>query len=243
MQPWIDKAGGSSSHNSTLHYDKNLSHINNYHHPQSSQQQSTNGFRTSSTSSSSRDMMNTSTTASNSQYTNGMPSLSKPFESYNFSPIYSSSDMMSLSDGSDVLSYLNSTNYSEDVHGDDLRPDSVSYISHRHQVDTQHALAEQEKLGQWTTDLMATDDIVEYLRNTNYTDDIYGIPVLGQWIKEAKEEVMEDKTSENSKKAIARLSMIRNHLVEQASGDFELAAQNAFRINENDWSSKFLDSP
>lgn len=248
MQPWIGKAGSSSTGSSTLHYDKTLSHLN--HHPQNSDQQSsssssskTNGFRTSS---SSCDMMNTAATA-DSQYMDNMnnnhtqPNLF--LESNNFSPIHTKSDMMFLSDGADVLNYLNSTNYSEDVHGDDLRPDSMSYISHRHQLDTQHALAEQTKNSSAAlTELMATEDIVVYLENTNYTEDIYGIPILGQCIKEAKQEVMQDKTSENSQKAITRLSMIRNHLVEKASGDFELAAQNAFRMNENDWSTKFLDS-
>lgn len=225
MQPWTEKGGSSSGHNGSLHYDRTLSHLN--HHPLSSQQQSSssgsNGFRTA------RD---NSTTSSN--YTEENKS-SQKVPSYNFLPVNTNSDMMSLSDGSEVMSFLNSTRYSDHVHGDDLRPDSMSYISHRHQIDTQHGLAESEKL----IELMGAEDIVEYLRTTNYTDDIYGIPVLGQYIKEAKEVI---ENTGHSKIAIERLSMIRNHLVEKAHGDIALAAQNAFGMNENDWSASFLDS-
>jgi hypothetical protein len=243
MQPWIEKANsGSSSGSSSLHFDKTLSHLNHHSSQQQQQQQSSSssGFRTSSPSS--RNMNMSSTQNVSKEYIPLSQQSPYNYLPYNFSPLPTSSDMISLTDGSDVLNFLNSTEYSEHVHGDDLRPDSMSYISHRHQMDTQHGLSEKEKLSQWTAELMATEDIVEYLRTANYTDDIYGIPVIGQWIKEAKEEVDQESTSDHNKKAIARLSMIRNHLVEKASGNIELAAENAFRMNESDWSSTFLDS-
>lgn len=221
MQPWTEKGGSSTSHSSSLQYDRTLSHLN--HHPSGQQSSSSSGFRTA------RDNLSTS-----SDYTEETKTVQN-MSNYSFSPVNTSSDMMSLSDGAEVMSFLNSTSYSDHIHGDDLRPDSMSYISHRHQIDTQHGLAEKEKL----TMLMGTEDIVEYLRNTTYTDDIYGLPVIGQYIKEAKKAI---ENGGHSKIAIDRLSMIRNHLVEKAHGDFNLAAQNAFRMKENDWSATFLDS-
>ncbi|KAI9273245.1 hypothetical protein EDC94DRAFT_690216 [Helicostylum pulchrum] len=76
----------------------------------------------------------------------------------------------------------------------------MSYISHRHQVDTQHGLAEKEKLALWF-------------------EDVYSILVLGQLINQTQEEIKQHKHD-----AIDKLSMIRNHLVHKANGDFELAA-------------------
>ena len=109
-------------------------------------------------------------------------------------------------------------------------------------MDTQHALSEKEKLQyHWTTGLLSAEDIVEYLKNTNYTEDIYGIPIIGQWVKEAKEEAMQESasTAESKKVAIERLNMIRNHLIQKANGDPNLAAKNAIEMTENDWSSSF----
>lgn len=236
MQPWIDKASGSSggSKSSTLHYDRTLSHLHHYN-PSSSSSSSTsslNGFRTHQQQQADKISQNQYPTTTIEQ---------QPRSKFDFSPIqHSNNQMFSYTDGADVMNFLNSTEYSDEVHGDDLRPDSMSYISHRHQLDTQQGLSEREKLNHhWTTELMAAEDIVEYLMTTNYTEDIYAIPIIGQWIKEAKKEIEIDKTSENSKKAIARLSMIRNHLlVNEASGN-----NNALKmINESDWSLAFFES-
>lgn len=242
MQPWIDKASGSgSSKSSTLHYDRTLSHLHHYHSSQQQQQQHTGS------SSSSRFRTHQQQADKFSISSHQYPTVEQPnaFQSkFDFSPIqHTNNQMFSYTDGADVMNFLNSTEYSDEVHGDDLRPDSMSYISHRHQLDTQQGLSEREKLNHhWTTELMAAEDIVEYLMTTNYTEDIYGIPLIGQWIKEAKHEIEMDKTSENSKKAIARLSMIRNHLLNKASGNSELAAQNALRMTESDWSLAFFES-
>ncbi|KAG2208724.1 hypothetical protein INT47_007823 [Mucor saturninus] len=219
MQPWTEKGGSSSRHQSSLNYDHTLSHINQ---PHQQQQQPSKGFRTARDSGSSSNYVEDET---------------RQRSTNEFSPVYTNnSDMLNLGDGADVMNFLNSKSYSDEVYGDDLRPDSMSYISHRHQMDTQHGFAEKEKT---LALLMETEDIVEYLKKTTYTDDIYGIPVLGQYIKEAKEAV---ENGAHSKIAVERLNMIRNHLVEKSHGDFNLAAQNAFRINPNDWSSDFLDS-
>lgn len=218
MQPWADKSSGS--HTNTLHYDKTLSHLNNNVHQQSS---SSSGFRTA------RD-----TTVPSFDFETREKQGSSSSNNYNFFT-QQQQHTMPLTDGAEVMSFLNSQSYSDQVYSDDLRPDSMSYISHRHQVDTQHGLAEKEKLSL----LFGTEDIVEYLKNTTYTEDVYGIPVLGQLIKQAQEEI---KQQPHKQVAIERLSMIRNHLVYKANGDFELAAQNAFGMSQGDWSSTFLDS-
>ncbi|KAI9347473.1 hypothetical protein BD770DRAFT_395637 [Pilaira anomala] len=223
MQPWTDKAGSSQTR--SLHYDKSLSNLPSYTtdtSSSSSRYRTTGKFRTLKEPSTTTSM---DSTTSNELTQNFLPS----------PPPLSSTHSMSLSDGGEVLSFLSSTSYSDQVYQDDLRPDSMSYISHRHQMDTQHGLAEREK---WISGLLGATDIVAYLEEMVYIDDVYGIPVLGQLIKEAQEEV---KYTENNKRiAVDRLSMIRNHLVQGANGDFELAAKNAFDLNENDWSSEFL---
>ncbi|KAI9273784.1 hypothetical protein EDC94DRAFT_579759 [Helicostylum pulchrum] len=86
------------------------------------------------------------------------------------------------------------TSYSDQVYINYLRLDStISYISHRHQVDTRHGLAEKERLALWFGLAQRT------WSNTRR-------------IKQHKHD------------AIDKLSMIRNHLVHKANGDFELVA-------------------
>lgn len=87
----------------------------------------------------------------------------------------------------------------------------------------------------WTSELLTTEDIVDYLLNTNYTEDIYGIPILGQYIKEAKQEA----SAEGTHKAVERLSMIRRHLMSESNGNVQAATQKLFEMKENDWSSFF----
>lgn len=236
MQPWMDKTTATTS-KSSLHFDHTLSHL------QSSQQQplyksDMSGFRTLAKGKGKESFDFDEPQA----YT---PS-QKLFSEHRFAlPIDSHFNAYDDPlDGSEVLNFLNSgTAYSDHIHGDDLRPDSTTYISHRHQMDTQHALSEKEKLDHhWTTGLLSAEDIVDFLQNTNYTDEIYGIPVIGQWIKEAKEEAMQQEqpnTAESKRVAIARLDMIRHHLIQTAHGDPTLAAKNAIAMTENDWSSSF----
>jgi hypothetical protein len=234
MQPWVDKASSSSTANtSSLHYDKTLSYLNNKQASSSSSSQQ-QGFRTASSRSSitpnKRDEIDHDY---NNQYSS--------FASHHFSPLITPPQYENPLDGSDVLSFLNSTEYSDHIHGDDLRPDSMTYISHRHQQDTHQALSEKEKSQQhWTAELLAAEDIVEYLQNADYIEDIYGIPILGQWIREAQQEIKQDDS--HKKVAVERLTMIRQHLIQKAMGNPELAARNAFQMTQNDWSSTFLDS-
>ncbi|KAL0141569.1 hypothetical protein V8B55DRAFT_1490352 [Mucor lusitanicus] len=240
MQPWMDKTTATTSKNS-LHFDHTLSHLQQ---PGSTSQQQPlykkdiHGFRTL-TKGKEKEAFTfdepQAYTPSQTAFSDYQPAppIGSQFNAYD-DPL----------DGSEVLNFLNAgTAYSDHIHGDDLRPDSTTYISHRHQVDTQHALSEREKLQHhWTTGLLSAEDIVDYLQNTNYTDDIYGIPLIGQWIKEAKEEAKQQKqpnTAESKRVAIERLNMIRQHLIQKANGDPNLAAKNAIEMTENDWSSSF----
>lgn len=233
MQPWIDKTSLNTSKNS-LQFDHTLSHLQSSSSQQINKNDSSGGFRT----------LKKGKGKEVFEYNELQENNAQPFIKYQFTSLDNSFNAFDDPlDGSDVLNFLNSgTAYSDHVHGDDLIPDTISYISHRHQMDTQHALSEKEKLQyHWTTGLLSAEDIVEYLQNTNYTEDIYGIPIIGQWVKEAKEEAMQESasTAESKKVAIERLNMIRNHLIQKANGDPNLAAKNAIEMTENDWSSSF----
>ncbi|KAI8890663.1 hypothetical protein K501DRAFT_281646 [Backusella circina FSU 941] len=218
MQPWVDKSGYSGQ--SSIHYDRNLSYLNQYESQRAGS--SSSGFRTQSK----QPLQEPFTSKQNQTYT----------PSHIFSPIPTQDQHTSL-DGADVLNLLNSTSYSDAVHSDDLNPDSMTYLSHRHQVDTQHGLAELQKLKQWK-EFLLSDDIVGYLANATYIEDIYGVPVIGDLIQEAKEEVAQDKPH----KAVERLNMIRLHLVHSASGDANRAAKQAASMKGEEWSKVFTQS-
>lgn len=236
MQPWAEKGSSSSPGNAnSLHYDKTLSYLNNKQSSSSSSSPKQQGFRTPASHSNIAPI-------DQDEVDHDRRNQYSSFASERFSPMINPPIYENLMDGSDVLSFLNSAEYSDRVHGDDLRPDSSSYISHRHQQDTQQALSEKEKLQRhWTTELLATEDIVAYLQNADYTEDIYGIPVLGQWIREAQKEIQQD-DPHHKKVAVERLAMIRQHLVQKANGDPDLAARNAFQMTQHDWTSTFFDS-
>lgn len=230
MQPWVGKGTGSSSNSSTLHYDRTLSHLQQQQHNSYQQPQS---FRTTSSSSSAYQQQQ-----KDQQSTINRPSMISEFAPYQHTPISHLAPHEDMADGTEVLEFLNSSDYNDLVHGDDLRPDSISYISYRHQQDTQHALSEKEKLQKhWTAELLGAEDIVEYLLKETYTEDIYGIPILGQYIKEAKEELQDN--SQSKKVAVERLTMIRNHLIQKHNNNVNSATNQIFEMNENDWSSFF----
>ncbi|KAG2210770.1 hypothetical protein INT46_006840 [Mucor plumbeus] len=233
MQPWIDKTSLNTSKNS-LQFDHTLSHLQSSSSQQINKNDVNGGFRT----------LKKGKGKEVFEYNELQENNPQPFTKYQFTSLDNNFNAFDDPlDGSDVLNFLSSgTAYSDHVYGDDLIPDTMSYISHRHQMDTQHALSEKEKLQyHWTTGLLSAEDIVEYLQNTNYTEDIYGIPIIGKWVKEAKEEAMQESksTAESKKVAIERLNMIRNHLIQKANGDPNLAAKNAIEMTENDWSSSF----
>jgi hypothetical protein len=224
MQPWVDKSGYSGQN--SLQYDKSLSYLNRYEsHQQRAGSSNSSGFRTQSE----RPLQDPFISKQNQAYN------SSPM-THQFSPI-PTQDYDTPFDGADVLNLLNSASYSDAVYSDDLNPDSTTYLSHRHQVDTQHGLAELQKLKQWK-DFILSDDIVGYLEKSTYTEDIYGMPIIGDLIQEAKEEIAQDKPH----KAVERLNMIRLHLVQNASGDAEKAAKYAASMKGDEWTKMFTQS-
>ncbi|KAI8646913.1 hypothetical protein BD408DRAFT_409420 [Parasitella parasitica] len=230
MHPWADKPSSNASKTS-LRFDHTLANLQSSSPSRQSIKTETNGFRT------------LGKGKDKQAFEHHEPQLHapQPFDSYQFTSI--DADFNAFEDpldGSEVLNFLSApTAYSDFVHGSDLIPDSNSYISHRHQVDTQHALSENEKLRyDWTTGLLSAQDIVEYLQNTDYTEDVYGIPIIGQWIKEAKEETMQE-PAETKRTAIERLNMIRHHLIQKANGNSNLAAKNAIEMTKDDWFFSF----
>ncbi|KAI9475537.1 MAG: hypothetical protein EXX96DRAFT_573698 [Benjaminiella poitrasii] len=223
MQSWTDKSNSSS-----LRYDKTLSNVNQYQQPESSttNNNSSNRFRTTYTNT-------TATTTTTQQNEDNRPSPSLPLNTIQFTQQPSSIQQhrfaqMPPTDGSDVLAFLNTPNYTDHVHQDDLNPSSTVYTSYRHQID--HQQARQEQLSQ----LLVAEDIVEYLITADYIEDLYGLPQLGQIVKEAKEELTA--TKDNRGKAIQRLDMIRQHLLKGADGNPDLAAQQAM-TTDFDWIS------
>ncbi|KAG2219051.1 hypothetical protein INT45_008895 [Circinella minor] len=247
MLPWSDKGGGNSSSSSsnTLRHDENIANSSQYRPTQSnaessrfrSQQQQQGqtpldqGFDT--FTSQQREINNPLSFPSMHQQqaprlTNNLPLQQQPEHHIN--------------DGADIQAFLNSSAYSEEVYGDDLVPDSTTYISHRHQMDHQHSVAEQQRLNQWQG-LLEAEDIVAYLQEMRYTDDIYGAPPLvEQLIKEAQKEVtQEEDTSTEQKRitAVQRLTMVRDHLMTEARGNVNTAVKQSQQLQQDDWEQIF----
>ncbi|KAI8979931.1 hypothetical protein BDB01DRAFT_836970 [Pilobolus umbonatus] len=225
MQPWQDKSN-SSTGQSSIQYDNNLSHLNKPQFEDGSHSKGKHSFRT--------------------HHNPIQPNDSSSFDithNHAHMPLFTSQpsqfiqpDYISALDGGDVMNLLGSTHYSDHVYDDDLHSESMVYTSHRHQHDNQHALAEKSKLTEWSESFMMADDIISYLQKTEYTEDIYGIPVIGPLIKEAQEEM---KTENGSRMAIDRLNMIRGHLLSKTKGNVQQAAKDAFQLDQNDWSYEF----
>lgn len=81
----------------------------------------------------------------------------------------------------------------------------------------------------YLANLLEAEDIEKYLSQTTYTDDVYSLPVFfQQLIREAKEEVAENKSNsddtEHVRTALSRLQMVRDHILSQNSGDIRKAA-------------------
>ena len=166
------------------------------------------------------------------------------------------SHTVSLADGANVLALLNSSEaYNEEIHGDDLVTTSANYRSHRHDVDRLHSLAEQQKKWQQEqhqrvprqhlqqerlSDLLAAEDIVAYLANQRYVDDVYGLPApFEELIKQARQEAASS-SNDTPRKAVQRLQMIRQHLMDQSHGNPTAAATAAYELEVSDWSHFFF---
>ncbi|KAG0744235.1 hypothetical protein G6F61_003107 [Rhizopus arrhizus] len=214
MQPWIEKGSGSSSAvKSSLYYDQSL---NNIQQQQQQQQQpsSSQGFRT---------------LHSQKPIENNHEPKQSSINNHNHIPPTLQDHPL---DGSQVLNLLNSTEYTDLVHEEDMRMNSMSYQSYRHQSDYQ-----QIRLSNFWKGLMSSEDIVNYLEQQTYIDDIYGLPPE---IAKELEALKQDRENNTKKKAVDRLNMIRHHFIQQAHGDANLAAKNA--MTHDDWSRNFFES-
>ncbi|KAI7863932.1 hypothetical protein BDF14DRAFT_1838716 [Spinellus fusiger] len=228
---WSEKPG--SSRHTTLQHDELLAESSHY---SSSTQGQKPVFRTTTTSVRHHDM--------------GLPWTVK-----DTTPVYSLlekgsilqpqllHDSQPMMDGGEVQALLNSSHFSDAVYSDDLYAESTTYTSYHHSLDHEHSLAEKMLSQQQKTleNLLSAEDIVAYLQDTRYTNDIHGLPPNVQsLIKEAREEVQQDhESSHKPRHAVHRLEMIRAHLMKSAQGNTKVAAQNA--LKENEWDHYFMD--
>ncbi|KAI9497589.1 hypothetical protein BDB00DRAFT_582573 [Zychaea mexicana] len=245
MLPWSDKGGASGSSSSTLRQDENISNSSQYRSTsnaaessrfRSQQQQSRQGRVDD-------QAFDTFGAPRQSQATSNNPvqfhSMQQP------DPILLNRGLPPApqehtSDGAGIQAFLNSTAYTDELYGEDLVPDSNTYLSHRHQMDHQHSIAEQQRQHQWQ-DLLQAEDIVAYLQEMRYTDDIYGAPpAVEALIKEAQKEVAEENqassnTEQNCGPAVQRLAMVRNHLMAEARGNVDAAVKQGQTLQQDDW--------
>ncbi|KAL0080327.1 hypothetical protein J3Q64DRAFT_1759535 [Phycomyces blakesleeanus] len=145
-------------------------------------------------------------------------------------------------DGAEIAAFLNSGMYNDEIHSDDLYTDSNTYTSYRHQADHDHSVAEKEILEQNLARLLGADDIVAYLSEARYSEDVYGLPPAVQaLVKEAQKEVQEvqSDTQKAPRQAVERLQMIREHFMGRAKGNANVAAQQAHTLQEQDWDKFF----
>ncbi|KAG0172759.1 hypothetical protein DFQ29_008263 [Apophysomyces sp. BC1021] len=222
MNPWSDKAGPSTQ--KSIRHDETLASTSRYTPTTSTSQEA---FRT-----------------HRGQATGGLDDGS--FESFgqsqssgtffgnrgSFEPVGNPAER--VVDGADIQAFLNTTAYTDELHGDDMDPTSSSYRSYRHQNDHEHSIAEKERQNQ-LSHFFQVGDIVSYLQESSYVDDIYGLPpALQSLVKEAQQEIQND-DGQNPRKAVERLRMVRQHLVGRAQGNTVSAVQQATQMNDSEW--------
>ncbi|KAJ2959848.1 hypothetical protein NQZ79_g4728 [Umbelopsis isabellina] len=139
-------------------------------------------------------------------------------------PYASNMEQLNPDDASMVFDILNSPNYTDLVYSST----PCTPIS-RTPTSAQHS-------NQYLANLLEAEDIVPYLSQATYTDDVYELPMYVQdLIMQAKEEVVtNDSKPENDKKArsaIDRLRMLREHLLIRSGGDV-MQASTAANINK-----------
>ena len=252
MLPWSDKGGGASSSSSnTLRHDENIANSSQYRSTQSNAESSR--FRSQQQEGQGPLDQGFDTFTSQQQQVNNPLAFQSMHQQQqqqqiprftNNLPYQQQQQQLEhhMNDGADIQAFLNSTAYSDEIYGDDLVPDSTAYISHRHQMDHQHSVAEQQRLNQWQG-LLEAEDIVAYLQEMRYTDDIYGAPPLvEQLIKEAQKEVTQDQDTPTEQKritAVHRLTMVRDHLMTEAHGNVNTAVQQSQQLQQDDWEQIF----
>lgn len=240
MLPWSNKAGSSSSASTSIRRDENIANTHQY---RPTGEAESARFRSSLATQDQSDSTGFDTFI---QSSSSSPSAS----SSSFQPIREPSIIHHpppappvATDGAEVLGFLSSAEYTDAIHGDDLAQESQTYQSHRHQADHEHSVAEHRRRHQWT-ELLAAEDIVAYLQELKYTDDIYGAPpAIESLIKEAQQEVMDQPqtpaAAASNHTAVSRLAMVRDHLLGHAHGQVEAAAKHAHQMKQDDWDQIF----
>ncbi|KAG9296942.1 hypothetical protein G9A89_006897 [Geosiphon pyriformis] len=127
-----------------------------------------------------------------------------------------------VEDGTEVLSFLNSGEYTHEVYKPfDMDLFELMEGHSRHFSSNLNHLPNAAL--SYLDGLLETEDIMGYLSEIRYSDDIYGLPeFFTHLIHEAKNEISKNKgkevdqgnTDEIHQTAIERLRMLRNHLVE-----------------------------
>lgn len=240
MFPWSNKGSGSSSSRSTLlSRDENIANTSRFH-----EQQPTERFRTNVPATEAEHAYN-DFQSDNGPNRQPLQQLESQFRQQ---PPLPSTELLPRApdlDGAEVQAFLNSADYTDEIHGDDLVPTSQSFHSYRHEQDRQHSLAQQQ-LNQFE-ELLRAEDIVAYLQGLRYTDEIYGAPpAIEALIKEAREEIVTagtqeepDASPQQRHSAVNRLAMVRNHLMGEAGGNVQAAARRAQEMNQDDWNQLF----
>ncbi|KAF7720900.1 hypothetical protein EC973_005788 [Apophysomyces ossiformis] len=221
MNPWSDKAGPSTQ--KSIRHDETLASTSRYT-PSSSTSQGS--FRT-----------------HHEPTTNSLDDHFESFGQSGTSGSFFPGNMLAeplqnptvhMADGAEVRAFLNTTNYTDELHGEDMDIHSSSYRSYRHQYDHEHSIAEKERQKQMSH-FLEVEDIVAYLQESRYVDDIYGLPpALQSVVKEAQQEV-QNEDGHGPKKAVERLRMIREHLIGRTQGSASSAAQQASQMNDSEW--------
>ncbi|CAG8533296.1 11763_t:CDS:1 [Paraglomus brasilianum] len=116
-----------------------------------------------------------------------------------------------FNDGADVLNFLNSTSFVTETYN--LANTERDLISRRSR---NVGFVDPSSLSKPYIDrLLEAQDIVEYIAQTTYSDDIYGLPdSFKKLIDDARNEIM-DNTEIHQRTAVERLRMFRDHLIKR----------------------------
>ncbi|CAJ0905982.1 1910_t:CDS:2 [Entrophospora sp. SA101] len=118
-------------------------------------------------------------------------------------------------DGREIIEFLNSNNYTSEIY-DNTVEEEEREIANIDANASSHSYNYKDVEG-----FLESEDILEYLKQTRYTDDVYGIPkFIKKLIKEARDEMLNDNDQNNphQKTALERLKMIRDHLLMNRDG-------------------------
>ncbi|CAG8442691.1 6952_t:CDS:1 [Scutellospora calospora] len=138
-------------------------------------------------------------------------------------------------DGIEIIDFLNSSNYTEEVYDSKFKDDECI------------AFNSFNKYGSQLNDFLEASDILTYLTQTRYTDDVYGMPIfLKRLVSEAKEEIFSEQDASYSNKevneshrktGIERLKMVRDHLIKRK----ERSTDNEMREWLDNWTEKDME--